>query len=86
MTLTLPFRFHVPTKITHGLVVEYSAELKTFSVSYPPEINGALNRPLFQSSSDVVVDRIVNCDLELVGEISLAFQESINTWLGVSRV
>lgn len=66
---TLPFKFQVPTKHTHFLVVEYSDDLGWKNQHCYGDTYVVL--PLLKSCSNVVMDWIIYGDLRLTTQISL---------------
>ena len=66
---TLPFKFQVPTKHTHFLMVEYSDDLGRKNQHCYGYMYVVL--PLLESFSDMVMDWIIYGDLRLTIQISL---------------
>ena len=70
MSLTRPFTFHVPVKIMHRLVVEYSGNLCESSAA-EMALLGSKYPPSFQGLTNEVVDRVENGDLPLCAHVAL---------------
>lgn len=78
---TLPFRFHVPTKIVQYFVVEYSDSLKWFQKCF--RRIGCRHVPVLQRRPNRIVNWVEYCDRTLSAKVSLRQRRRLGSSLKI---